>query len=163
MFIEMIQPLFYCKSWFRAKKRPTEMWTEDRARDAHVSKSLYTVLVESIETPFCFLEINNGFAGVGFLDDHLRESLYYAFKEITAGKLFLSMATYREFDGDTDNVALGTTYIFSPDGLVKIRKQSFKPASLETAETSADVSQNYTPFPNFGEYDDLIRVERGLT
>ena len=100
------------------------------------------------------IEINKGFAGVGFLDDHLRESMYYAFKKISAGMLFLSMATYREFDGETVTVTLGTTYSFAPEGTVKIRKQSFKPPALEIAETSADVSQIFTAFLDFGEYDD---------
>ena len=48
---------FYCKSWFRAKKRPTEVWTEEQARSAHVNKQYYTVLVDSIERPYCFLEV----------------------------------------------------------------------------------------------------------
>jgi hypothetical protein len=157
----MKQSIFYCKSWFRAEKRPTEIWTEEQAKTAHLSKKLYTVLVNSIEKPFCFLEINKGFVGVGFLDDMARESLYYAFKEIEPGKLFLSMATHREFDGDTDTIIVGTTYIFDPSGLAKIQKQHFKPRNMEVANSSVDVASNYSHWPEFGEYDDLIRIERG--
>ena len=157
---EMDRPLFYCKSWFRAKKRPTEIWTENQARVAHSSKTLYTVLIGSIEKPFCFLEINDKFVGTGFLDRNAREYLYYAFKEISAGILFLSMATYREFDADGDTVTMGTTYNFDPGGTVKIRRQKFKSHSVEMAESSADVSNNYSSWPEFGEYEDFIRVER---
>lgn len=97
---------------------------------------------------------------VGFLDELLRESLTYAFQEKDLGMLFLSMATYREFVGDTDEVAGGTTYFFDTDGSIKIRRESFKPHRLETAQSKADVRANYAPFPDFGEYDELIRVER---
>jgi hypothetical protein len=157
----MNQPIFFCKSWFRAKKKPTEVWTEEQARSAHLSKKLYTVLVGSPEKPFCFLEINDKFVGVGFLDDRLRESLYYAFKEVEPGKLFLSMATYREFHGDSDAIVSGTTYTFERSGIVKIDRQFFNPHSQEVAESTADVAANYTCWPEFGEYGDLVRVERG--
>jgi hypothetical protein len=98
---------------------------------------------------------------VGFLDEKIRETLYYAFKEISPGTLFLSMATYRDFEGDIDKVSLGTTYIFDPDGSLKIQKQHFNPHTAEISETTADVTGNYEKWPEFGEYDDLIKVDRG--
>jgi len=153
----------YCKSWFRAKKRPTEVWSEEQAREAHLSKQLYTAVIGVVEKPFCFLEINDKFVGVGFLDERSRESLYYAFKEIEPGTLFLSMATYREFEGDTDSVSLGTTYVFGPEGTVKMQRQHFNPHSKEVAYSSTDVSGNYSVWPEFGEYDELIRVERNTS
>jgi hypothetical protein len=159
-FTEMKLAISYCKTWFRAKKRPTEIWTEEQAKAAHLSRTLYTALIGSVEKPFCFLEINDKFVGVGFLDDRAREYLYYAFKEMEPGRLFLSMATYREFDGETDTVVLGTSYIFNPIGTVKTQKQHFKPHSVEMAESSIDVSGNYSSWPEFGEYDELIRVDR---
>ncbi len=156
----MKQPIFYCKSWFRAKKRPTEVWTEEQAKVAHCAKRPYGVLVGSVEKPFCFLEVSDKFLGVGFLDSQLRESLYYAFKEIEPGRLFLGMATYREFQGESDAIASGTTYIFEPSGVVKISKQLFDPHTEEVADAHTDVTANYANWPEFGEYDDLIRVER---
>lgn len=157
----MNQRLFYCKSWFRAKKRPTEIWTEQRARSAHAARLLYTAVVGSNENPSCFLEVNDKFVGVGFLDDKLRESLYYSFKEVEPGSLFLSMATYREFQGDSDTVASGTTYIFEQSGAVKIQKQFFNPHRVEVTDSTIDVTANYARRPEFGEYDDLVKVERG--
>jgi hypothetical protein len=156
----MTRSVSYCKSWFRAKKRPTEIWTEDQARAAHLSKRLYTAIVGSLEKPFCFLEINDKFVGVGFLDDKARESLYYAFKEVEPGKLFLTMATYREFDGDTDTVRVGTSYVFGQTGLVKVQRQHFNPHRKEVSDSFVDVSGNYLHWPEFGEYDELIQVER---
>ncbi|WP_322085246.1 glycosyltransferase family 9 protein [Burkholderia sp. BCC1999] len=157
----MKRPIYFCKSWFRAKKRPTEIWSEEQARSAHVNGQLYTVLVDSVEQPYCFIEVTAKAIGLGFLDDLLRESLSYDFQEVEPGKLFLSMATYREFDGGTDRVISRKSYIFARDGGVTIRREFFDPHRIETATSSADVRPDYSAVPEFGEYDDLVRVERG--
>jgi hypothetical protein len=136
------------------------LWSEGVARAAHESNTLYTVLIDSIEKPFCFLEINKQFVGVGFLDPELRESLYYSYREIEPDVLFLASAIYREFVNDTDVVASGTTYLFEPSGNVKIQKEGFNPHTLDLAESNRDVSRNYSRWPSFGQYDDLIRIER---
>ena len=157
----MKESITYCKSWFRAKKKPTEIWAKDKAKEAHLSKRLYTALVGPVIKPSCFLEINDKFVGVGFLDEEMREYLYYAFKEVEPGKLFLTTATYREFEGGTDKVLVGTTYNFSQDGKVKVHREHFNPHKIEDLSSSADMSGNYSAWPEFGEYDDLIQIERG--
>lgn len=156
----MKQPLYYCKSWFRAKKKPTEIWSAEKAETAHLSKQPYTALVGSAEEPYCFLDIADKVIGVGFLDGRLRESLTYAFKEVDAGKLFLTMAVHREFEAETDKVASGATYTFDQNGTVQIRREFFNPHRVETATSSFDPAPNYAARPEFGKYDDLIRVER---
>lgn len=83
----MSRQVFYCKSWFRAKKRPTELWSEADAKAAYQSGQAYVVLVDSIERPFCFLEITQKAVGVGFLDEFLRESLSYDFQKSRAGRV----------------------------------------------------------------------------
>ena len=156
----MNRTIYFCKSWFRAKKKPTEIWSEEHASSAHVRKQTYTVLVDSAERPYCFIDVSEGVVGVGFLDEFLREPLTYAFQEVEPGRLFLSMATHREFDGSTDKVVNGISYLFEQDGSVKIRREYFDPHRLETAESTVNVSSNYSPMPEFGQYDELIRVER---
>jgi|APFre7841882724_1041349.scaffolds.fasta_scaffold04635_5 hypothetical protein len=75
--------------------------------------------------------------------------------------VFLSMATYREFEGETDKVREGTTYVFDRSGQVKIRRERFIPQhTIESTEARTDVSANYSPAPTFGEYGDLVRKER---
>jgi hypothetical protein len=155
-----MKELTYCKSWFRAKKVPLQIWDEGAAREAHQKRLAYTVLVGNIHRPYCFIEINNNFFGVCFLDDKLREKLNYQFQEIESGKLFLSLATFREFDGDTDKVLIGTTYIFSQDGSIQIRKETFDPHLLEISNTNGSVSDNYEEYPKFGNYSHLTVLER---
>lgn len=157
----MQRKIFFCKSWFAAKKRPTEVWNEEQARKAHAMKQPYTVLVDSMEAPYCTITMTAQFAGVDFLDDLLRSILTYHFQDVGSERLFITMATYREFNGKSDRVAAGTTYMFAQDGTVRMRRESFRPLyKLETASSKADVAPNYSPAPVFGEYSDLIRSDR---
>lgn len=157
----MNRPIFFCKSWFAAKRMPTEVWAESQAREAHQRGDPYTVLVDSIERPFCVIDVTDKFVGVDFLDNQLREALTYHFQEVASGKLFLTMAVHREYDGTTDNVINGTSYAFAEDGSVQIRREAFVPENkLETAKSQTDVSSNYVPAPQFGEYGEFIRMER---
>ena len=156
----MKRPIYYCKSWFRAKKKPTELWSEEKAEAAHRNRLPYTALVCNAERPYCFVNVADKVIGIGFLDNLLRESLTYAFKEVGAGKLFLTMVIHREFETDTDQVASGVTYIFDQSGTVLIRREFFKPHRVETATSAFDPTSNDEVWPDFGAYDHLVNVER---
>lgn len=153
--------VFYCKGWFRAKKRALESYTTAQAQALHESGELYCALIGSPTTPICFLEVKRGFVGVGFLDEKLREVLSYSFQEGEPSKLFLSMATHREFESNSDTVLKGTSYIFSLDGKPITRREEFSPShKLDSAESTTDISDNWEPFPKFGSYSHLARAER---
>lgn len=157
----MDRKIFFCKSWFAAKRMPTEIWTEAQAREAHQNGQRYSVLLDSIERPFCVIDVTGDFIAVNFLDEQLRSALTYHFEAVSSGKLFLTMAVHRQFEGDADKVLSGTTYIFAEDGTVQMRREFFVPThKLDTAKSQADVSGHYVPAPQFGEYDEFIRVER---
>jgi len=155
-----MRPIYYCKSWFRAKKKPTELWSEEKAEAAHRNRQPYTALVGSTERPYCFVVVADKVIGVGFLDAQRRESLTYAFKAVEPGKLFLTMAVHREFETGTDKVSTGVTYTFDQHGTVQIRRESFTPHQVETAISSFDPAPGFAACPAFGQYDDLIRIER---
>lgn len=155
----MTRPLFYAKSWFRAKKRATELWSAGQARAAHRAGATYTVLVDSPDRPSAFIDVTPTFVGVSFLDDRLREGLTYQFQLVEPGSLFLSMATHREFDGESDRVRSGTSYMFGRDGTVRIRREHLAPHRLETATSTTDVSGNHTAAPEFGNYDGPLAVD----
>lgn len=152
--------IHYCKSWFAAKQRPTVLWDEARAHSAHEQRKPYTVLIGGLDRPTHVIEINNAFVGVEFLDDKLREALSYQFREYEPGKLFLNMATYRDFDGDADRVRVGTTYVFDRGGSVKIRRETFDPHGIEEAQNTLDVTNNFDRYPEFGNYAKLCVEER---
>lgn len=97
---------------------------------------------------------------VGFLDDLLREDLSYEFQERQPATLFLSMATERKFERDTDNVIWGITYYFDEDGHVAVEEEDFVADTLTSAETYLDVSANWERYPEFGQYESITRKDR---
>jgi hypothetical protein len=71
----------YCNGWFRHQKRAVTILDETTARQAHERRRPYTVVLGDLRAPNCFIEIDNDYVGVGFLDDLLREYLSYTFDE----------------------------------------------------------------------------------
>src|SRR5262245_47711187 len=102
--------------WFRAKKCFSQTWGESKARNAHEARQLYGAIICDGSNSSCYVEVANDYIGVEFLDASLREYMSYQFQELEPGRLFLTMATLREFDGNSDTVKSGVTYYFKPDG-----------------------------------------------
>lgn len=154
--------LVYCKSWSRFNKKPIESLSPEKAHQQHNEGKYYTVLVGSESKPSCFIEITraNKMVGVCFLDSLQREYLTYQFNLLNEYRLFLSMVTYREFEGDTDEIVSGTLYLFKENGETVIRKEYIKMNKIDESETVSDVLKNYDIFPEFGKYDNLIKKER---
>lgn len=150
----------YCKSWFRARKIPTEIWTQDEAEAAHEAGTLYTVLLGPTDAPNIFLEVTGSYVGVGFLDEFLREQTTYQFQKKDADRLFLSSAVHRTFIGESDKIHMGTVYFFSPDGSVKIDETDYTSNSTKTAQSMQAVGTNWEDFPTFGDYTSIARFER---
>lgn len=160
----MQRPIYFCDGWFAAKKFATQVWTEAQAKDAHDNGRNYTVLVDSIQRPFCVILVMAKGIAVDFLDEHLRKALSYQFQLVEPGRMFLTMAVHREFDGETDKVAKGTSYGFTENGKLRIDRETFLPEhSLEVANGQADVSSNYEAVPEFGKYEAFMRMERQLS
>ena len=129
---------------------------------------MHTAIVSDGVNPTAFIEFNGGYVGVGFLDRNLREYMCYVFDEVLPGKLFLARATHREYEGETDRVKSGTSYYFKQDGSVAVKREDFAwtegqsspVGTVSTKDTQVDVSGHWEPYPKFGEYDALLRVER---
>ena len=110
--------------------------------------------------PKAFIEFKRGYVGVEFLDASLRCYLSYTFQEVKPNRLFLTRATHREFDGASDRVKSGTTLYFKQDGGVTIITEDCDSQTHTREETRSDVSGNWEPYPEFGNYDSIVRVER---
>jgi hypothetical protein len=150
----------YGKSWFLAKRRFTEQWDESQAADAHAKRKPYAAAIRNEDGCVTVVDARDDYYGVDFLDAIGREYLSYQFQELEPGRLFLTMATHREFDGETDRVSYGTTYYFKPDGSVTVETEDFATANLATKEMKVDVNGNWETYPNFGDYGSLTRVDR---
>jgi hypothetical protein len=152
----------YCKGWSRHRKQPLEIWDEKKAHKAHDSGKLYAVLIGDPQKPSCFLEVHLKlkFIGVVFLDKYLRDYLDFSFKEKQPGKLFLKQVIYREYDADTDNVISAKTMYWEPDGKTQFEQADLVQNFVDTGEGSMDVSINWEPIPEFGQYESIARFER---
>ncbi len=159
----MATDVFYCEGWFRARKRAIVVLSESEALARHNSGKLYTVLLGSIETPECFIEVvgENNFAGVNFLDENLRVILVYAFQRGDDGALFLSSANSYRYVEQSDKAAAAEQYYFNRDGTVYIHDVDVSSGSERIAEKSVDLRGNYEAWPEFGNYQHLIQRERG--
>ncbi|MFK3800329.1 MULTISPECIES: lytic transglycosylase [unclassified Pseudomonas] len=152
----------YCQTWSRIKKEMVGPLSEEEAASLHSSNNSYTALIGGGRYPACFIEmvIDKAMVGVGFLDEMGRVYLTYQFQVVANGKIFLTMATWRKFDGEGDKVLSGESYIFSESGELVIRRNRMVPYEVEEANATFDPAGNYENIPVFGDYSAVIKVER---
>ncbi len=165
---ESTNSIYYCVQWFRVRKCPTDVLTEVEATTKHASGQLYTALLGDLNHPSCFLEFT-AFRSVGveFLDQALRTYLDYSFQEKKPNQLFLSMVRVPEFPNDVDDPIRATVFFFKTTGHVAIVRYEghadgvgSRIASRE--ERQVDVTNNWERFPEFGHYEGLTKMNRGI-
>jgi hypothetical protein len=160
--------IYYCVQWFRAKKRPTESLTESQARKRHARGQLYTALVGDFNRPSCFLEFSAyRSVAVEFLDQALRRCLDYSFQEEAPNQLFLSSVRIPEFPNEVDEPIRATVYYFKTNGHVAIVRYEAHADGVGSRivgreERQVDVTNNWEPFPEFGQYEGLARMNRDI-
>jgi hypothetical protein len=100
---------------------------------------------------------------VGFLDPLLRDYLQYSFQEMNPSELFVSTATIREYDNDSDRLVMGKVLFIDSDGRVVIDSYKCEPPGgvsklIAQEERHTDVSDLWEPYPEFGNYEGLSRI-----
>jgi hypothetical protein len=155
-----METISYGKKWFLYKRCFTEQWKESQAAEAHAKRVPYAVAIRKDNGNITVVDARGDYFGVDFLDVFGRDFICYQFQEIEAGRLFLTMATHREFEDNTDRVKLGTSYIFKPNGMVIVETEDFSSSHITKKQIQVDVNGNWELYPNFGDYRSLTRVER---
>lgn len=154
------------KTRYGKKKIIDENLLIEAAKHAHENGLVYYSIVFENEKPYCYLEVNKGYFRVCFLDELLRKYMSYDFtdnfNEIKSDKLFLSSITFWEFDGNTDKMIKITNHIFKPDGSfhMTVRDLVTNEQIDSEAKNKIEVSANWEDYPEFGDYNSLIRKER---
>jgi hypothetical protein len=155
----------YAERWNGHLGKAMRPLSEQDARRRHESGELYTVLLGDADAPFAVLEVRleADFVGVHFLDEQRRKYLDYLFGRPAAaradGMLFLEQATHRVFDADGQPLA-GTLYVFDPSGLVQVEEKDYAKREVERYKLEKDLSANWEPIPEFGNYESIARIER---
>jgi hypothetical protein len=151
----------YCKYW-SFQKRPIKIYDFKQALKAHQKLEVYTVLIGDRNHPDCYLEINaeESFIGVNFLDKSLRNYLSYLFRETEPRRMFLKEVIVQEYEDETDKIIRTSYAFFKLDGTADIEKKDFITNEELTKTTLRDVSRNWEPTPEFGNYESICRYNR---
>jgi hypothetical protein len=156
----------YNKTKFSRKNSKDEQLLLEAAKYAYDNQLVYFVTIFENAKPYCYLETNKGFYRVDFLDDLLRKYMSYDFRDdFSAGgsnKLFLSHVMFWDFEGNTDKVLKITSHVFKPNGAFHITERDLITNEQidSEAKNKIDVSQNLEEYPEFGDYESIIRKER---
>lgn len=112
--------------------------------------------------PDAFIEINDSFLYVGFLDDHQREVKGYEFTEIEPDRIFLKEIQLWEYEGVSDNRTSSVRFRFTTEGAYGVEKADLRTNNVERIEPSdtIDASGLFAEYPTFGAYDELMRDDR---
>lgn len=158
----------YTSGWFRAKRRPGKEVPREVAKKDFELKRLYSAVIKDNGIYYCFIQHSNDFFYVGFLDSIQREYLKFLFRNSKEGsKFFLKEVQYWEYEGETDKKIQTDIYEFTENGDITIHKVNVqtREGTQFTSVEPFDIRGFYEDFPEFGEYDKLIRKDRidGLT
>ena len=145
----------YGERWWIEKNRMVKEIAESEARAIHESNGCYCMaLLENSQVKYV-IDFSTKHVLVRFFDNGLY--LSYDFVK-TQGKLFLKAAFY--YKRDEGKVTERKTYNFSENGYLYMIKQNFILDETQEGENIVDVSSNWEEMPEFGYYDNLIKIER---
>ena len=152
----------------RRKKR--EGLLELASHEAHENQEVYfATILNDDDNPYCAMESNAGYFGLDFLGDNYENYLLYEYREDEhSGKLFLRVITLFEcYPGTTEKmIRIDFRYTHqggyssllyqgeSYDGTYEEIRTEHPPISVEKLE------RLWVDYPKFGEYDQLICLDR---
>lgn len=157
----------YCTQWSRLGKHPHQVISEAEARRRHANGELYTAVLYDENRPRCFLEFSGARSVcVEFLDASLRTYFHYSFQEKRPNELFISMSRRPEFANDVDEPDRATVLYFKTNGYLTVVHYEANADGIGSRivgreERIVDVSRNWEPYPEFGDYQGLATLDRG--
>ena len=153
-----------------SRRKKKEGLLELASREAHERQAVYfATILNDDGSPYCAIESNVGYFGLDFLGDKYENYLLYEYREDEhSGKLFLKVITLFEcYPGTTEKkIRIDFRYTKqgdyssllyqgeSYDGTYEQIRTDYPPISAEELE------KLWVDYPKFGEYDQLIRLDR---
>ena len=153
-----------------SRRKKQEGLLELASREAHERQAVYfATILNDDGSPYCAMESNVGYFGLDFLGDKYEDYLLYEYREDEhSGKLFLKVITLFEcYPGTTEKkIRIDFRYTKqgdyssllyqgeSYDGTYEQIRTDYPPISAEELE------KLWVDYPKFGEYDQLIRLDR---
>ena len=153
-----------------SRRKKQEGLLELASREAHERQAVYfATILNDDGSPYCAMESNVGYFGLDFLGNKYEDYLLYEYREDEhSGKLFLKVITLFEcYPGTTDKkIRIDFRYTKQGDyssllyqgeaydGTYEEIRTDYPPISVEELE------KLWVDYPKFGEYDQLIRLDR---
>lgn len=154
-----------------SRRKKQEGLLELASREAHERQAVYfATILNDDDTPYCAMESNVGYFGLDFLQDNYADFLTFQYRSDSEhkGKLFLKLISLFEcYPGTTEKkIRIDFRYTHqggyssllyqgeSYDGTYEQIRTEYPPISAEELE------KLWVDYPKFGEYDQLIRLDR---
>ena len=153
-----------------SRRKKKEGLLELASREAHERQAVYfATILNDDGSPYCAMESNVGYFGLDFLGDKYEDYLLYEYREDEhSGKLFLKVITLFEYYPGTTEKKIRIDFRYtkqgdyssllyqgeSYDGTYEEIRTDYPPISEEELE------KLWVDYPKFGEYDQLIRLDR---
>ena len=154
-----------------SRRKKQEGLLELASREAHERQAVYfATILNDDGSPYCAMESNVGYFGFDFLQDNYADFLTFQYRSDSEhkGKLFLKAIflfecypgttekmrrtdfTYTHEGGCLSVILQGKEY----DGTYEVIRTQHPPISAE------ELDKLWVDYPKFGEYDQLIRLDR---
>ena len=154
-----------------SRRKKQEGLLELASREAHDRQEVYfATILNDDGSPYCAMESNVGYFGLDFLQDNYADFLTFQYRSDNEhkGKLFLKLISLFEcYPGTTEKkIRIDFRYTKqgdyssllyqgeSYDGTYEEIRTDYPPISEEELE------KLWVDYPKFGEYDQLIRLDR---
>ena len=154
-----------------SRRKKQEGLLELASREAHEMQAVYfATILNDDGSPYCAMESNVGYFGLDFLQDNYADFLTFQYRSDSEhkGKLFLKLISLFEcYPGTTEKkIRIDFRYTKqgdyssllyqgeSYDGTYEQIRTDYPPISAEELE------KLWVDYPKFGEYDQLIRLDR---
>ena len=154
-----------------SRRKKQEGLLELASREAHEKQEVYfATILNDDGSPYCAIESNVGYFGLDFLRENYDNYLLYEYREYNEHprKLFLKAIFLFECYPGTDKKMRRIDYTYAQEGSFKtvIYQGEMIDGTYEEiiAEhppiSKEELEKLWVDYPKFGEYDQLIRLDR---
>ena len=154
-----------------SRRKKQEGLLELASREAHERQAVYfATILNDDGSPYCAMESNVGYFGFDFLQDNYADFLTFQYRSDSEhkGKLFLKLISLFECYPGTTEKKIRIDFRYTKqgdyssllyqgeayDGTYEQIRTDYPPISAEELE------KLWVDYPKFGEYDQLIRLDR---
>lgn len=154
-----------------SRRKNQEGLLEVASREAHENQNVYFVtILNDDDSPYCAIELNVGYFGLDFLQDNYAGFLTFQYRSFSEHprKLFLKAIFLFEYYPGTDKVEKRIDYTYTLEGCYSsvTFQGDWNDGTYETIKksypnlSSDELEKLWVDYPKFGEYEQLIRLDR---